>query len=48
MSCTYGDENWKEHQKAFEEREKAWREEPLKFRKATQEEVEKLKKEGRI
>lgn len=38
----------KEYQKALEEREKAWREEPLKFRKVTPEEVEKLKKEGRI
>ncbi len=38
----------KEYQKALKERERAWREEPLKFRKATPEEIEKLKKEGRI
>ena len=38
----------KEHQKALEEREKAWREEPLKFHRATPEEIEQLKKEGRI
>lgn len=34
--------------KALEEREKIWREEHLKFRKATPEEIEQLKKEGRI
>lgn len=38
----------KEYQKALEEREKLWREEHLKFRKATPEEIEQLKKEGRI
>ena len=38
----------KEYQKALEEREKVLREEPLKFREATPEEIEQLKKEGRI
>ena len=38
----------KEYQKALEEREKAWREEPLKFHRATPEEIEQEKKEGRI
>ena len=38
----------KEYQKALEEREKALRKEPVKFRKATPEEIEQLKKEGRI
>lgn len=41
-------EKEKEYQEALEEREKAWREEPLKFRKITPEEIEQLKKEGRI
>lgn len=49
-------EEWKEHlrefvkeyQKALEEREKAWREEPMKFHKVSPEEIEQLKKEGRI
>lgn len=38
----------KEYQKALEEREKAWREEPIKAFKLTPEEIEQLKKEGRI
>lgn len=38
----------KEYEKALEERERTWREEPLKFRKATPEEIEKLKKQRRI
>ena len=38
-------ENEKEYQKALEEREKSWREEPVKFREATPEEIEQLKKE---
>jgi hypothetical protein len=38
----------KEYKKALEERERLWREEPVKFKKATQQELEKLKKEGRI
>lgn len=41
-------EKEKEYQKALREREKAWRDEPLKFRKITSEEIEQLKKEGRI
>lgn len=36
----------KEYQKALEEREKAWREEPIKAFKLTPEEIEQLKKEG--
>lgn len=38
----------KEYQKALEEREKAWREEPIKAFALTDEEIEQLKKEGRI
>ncbi len=40
----------KEYQKALEEkeRERVWREEPLRFHKATPEEIDQLKKEGRI
>ena len=37
-----------EYEKALEEREKMWREEPVKFRKATPEEIEELKRQGRI
>ncbi|MDY2725674.1 MAG: hypothetical protein SOV36_02505 [Anaerostipes faecalis] len=38
----------KEYEQALEKREKSLREEPLKFREATSEEIEKLKKQGRI
>lgn len=38
----------KEYQKVLEERERAWREEPVKFKKLTPKEIEQLKKEGRI
>lgn len=34
--------------KELEEREKAWKEEQIKAFELTQEEIEKLKKEGRI
>lgn len=34
--------------KELEEREKAWKEERIKAFELTQEEIEKLKKEGRI
>lgn len=37
-----------EYQKALEEREKVWREEPMKAFELTPEEIEQLKKEGRI
>lgn len=37
-----------EHEKALEEREKSLKEEPMKAFQLTDEEVEKLKKEGRI
>lgn len=37
-----------EYEKALEEREKTWREEPVKFKKLTPEEIEELKKQGRI
>lgn len=36
------------YKKELEERERILREEPVKFRKLTQEEIEQLKKEGRI
>ncbi len=38
----------KEYEVALKEREKMLREEPVKFRKLTPKEIEKLKKEGRI
>lgn len=41
-------EKEKEYQKALEEREKALREEPMKAFSLTAEEIEQLKKEGRI
>lgn len=41
-------DNEKKCKKEFEERERVWREEPVRFREATPEEIEQLKKEGRI
>ena len=38
----------KEYEKALKDREKAWANEEFKPRKLTEEEIEKLKKEGRI
>ena len=38
----------KEYEKALEEREKAWKDEPMKAFPLTKEEIEQLKKEGRI
>lgn len=38
----------KEYKKALKEREELWRKEPVKFVKLTPEEIEQLKKEGRI
>ena len=38
----------KEYEKALEEREKAWRDEPMKAFPLTKEEIEQLKKEGRL
>ena len=37
-----------EYEKALEEREKAWRDDPMKAFPLTKEEIEQLKKEGRI
>ncbi|MCI8274178.1 MAG: hypothetical protein HFI66_00945 [Lachnospiraceae bacterium] len=37
-----------EYQKALEEREEMLRNEPIKFRKLTPEEIEELKKQGKI
>ena len=38
----------KEYEKVLKDREKAWANEEFKPRKLTDEEIEKLKKEGRI
>lgn len=38
----------KEYRKKLEEREEVLRNEPVKFKKLTPEEIEQLKKEGRI
>ena len=38
----------KEYEQALEEREKAWKDEPMKAFPLTKEEIEQLKKEGRI
>lgn len=38
----------KERKEAQEEREKVLREEPVRFRELTPEEIEELKKQGRI
>ena len=58
IGANYTYEEWKEqlrriikeHEGAenLKEREKAWREEPVKFKKLTPEEIEELKKQGRI
>lgn len=37
-----------QYERALKERYEAWAKEPVKFRKITPEELEKLKKEGRI
>ena len=37
-----------EYKKALEEREKSWREEPMKAFALSEEEIEELKKQGRI
>lgn len=38
----------KEYKAALEDREKAWREEPIKAFPLTEEQIKQLKKEGRI